>query len=159
MSKPLAGDLRMNTAREKVGCVSVTKIMEADAAKAATAGELLPFMREAARLHRFAVRSRRYQRVRRNANANPKQLLGLPRPVCPQFGNDGRRQRHRPGTAALGFLKAQAGAGLLQALGDGELPLIKVEMAPAERQNLAPPEAAQDGEDRRNEHPSAARHL
>ena len=57
MPKAFAGYLRVNAARKQVGGMSMPQVMEPDAPEPAPGDELLPFVRQAARLYRLAIRS------------------------------------------------------------------------------------------------------
>src|SRR4051794_821664 len=104
MAEPLAGDLRMDAARQQVSRMRVPEIVQPDATQAAARYQLLPFVGQAAGLDRLAVRARHNERIRREPNAQAEQLLRLSRPMGLQLGDDGRGEGHRSRLAALGLL-------------------------------------------------------
>jgi hypothetical protein len=69
MSKAFAGDFRMHAAGEKVCRVSMAKIMKPDGPQLSAAHKLLPFVRQAAGLHRLAIFPRDDQRLGIEPNA------------------------------------------------------------------------------------------
>ena len=76
-----------------------------------------------------------------------------------EFGQHGCRKRHGARLAALGQLEAKSGLGLLKAFHHGKLTGGEIDVAPAERADLATPQTAEDGEQGRHKHRRAADSL
>src|SRR5438552_4188619 len=91
MPEALADDLRMHSRGQHVSCVGMAQIMEADAGQGACRSQPNPFVSEAIRLYRLAVRLGYHERLVRWPHADSQKLLGLCNPVRPEFGHHGCR--------------------------------------------------------------------
>jgi hypothetical protein len=146
MPKPLTGDFRMHVTGEQVCGVAVSEIVESNARQRYSGSELIPSVRQAARLHRLAIFTGIHERFSVLSDSKLQQFLCLLDAVAAQFVNHKRRKRDSAGTAGFGFLQSNCLAGLFRALNNGKLPCLEIGIPPPKRGYLPAAQTAEQSE-------------
>jgi hypothetical protein len=137
MAEPFLYDLRMHPEREQLGCRTVAQVVKSDTRQVDPAHQYREFMRQTTRLQRLAIGSCTNKRIARLPNAEHQQFLGLLQLEPAQFFYRIAGQRDRPFLVCLRRFETQPGTGLFKACHDSDRTSIKIDVAPAQRQNLA----------------------
>src|SRR5262245_28465052 len=135
------------------------QVMESQAWKLGPGQEPMPCVGQRLRLDRLPVLTSTDETVTVKPDAEPQQLLSLLRAPGTKLRHDPSRQRDLAPTARFRRLEPHPCARLLEALDDGDLCPVEIDMTPAQRRDLAAPKSQHSGEKHRHENAKRSRGL
>src|SRR5262249_40888136 len=119
----------------------------------------MPCMGQRLRLDRLPVLPSTDETVAVKPDAEPQQLPSLLRAPRAKLRHDPSRQRDLAAATGFGGLDPHPYARLLEAVHDGDLCPVEINMTPAQRRDLAPPKSQHSGEKHRHENTKRLRAL